>query len=272
MNIKVIGVFRFAIEDAINMLVRLEGKSYALPSIREFEEIEQRLSSTSPYDVVASILADNDYMSHKQIYMDAFGGVLDCEAFIGVVKADGRVVHYWDGLTEKLDASPDIDRVLYIEKVEKVNGLAQENIRGMKADLTKTFGIDQDIQSVLEFQQREPGQAEKILTINDTDREREVFGNALKKQYMTLHNGSYKWVLSKSLLAYMCGRLYCGDRIREDTNDYNSKYIKGSNQMPAREVKALFGVDVASNRYSIKTPPRNSWKVDELFKRNGASK
>ena len=124
-------------------------------------------------------------------------------------------------------------------------------------------------------QQAQPKQettASTIPTINDTDKEKLVFGNALQKQYMSLNNGSYKWTLTKSLLAYMCGRLYCGDRIKEDNSDYSQKYIKGNTQMPAQEVKALFGVDVASNRYSIKAPPRNSWKVDELFKDKGASK
>lgn len=115
--------------------------------------------------------------------------------------------------------------------------------------------------------------ASTIPTIKDTDKERFVFRNALQKQYMTLQSGCYKWCLNKTLLAYMCGRLYCGDRIKEDVIDYSKVYIKGKTQMPAQEVKALFGgVDVAANRYSIKAPPRNSWKVDELFERNGASK
>lgn len=116
-----------------------------------------------------------------------------------------------------------------------------------------------------EFQQehQEPTTS-TIPTIKDTEKERNVFENALKKQYMTLNNGCYKWNLTKSLLAYMCGKLYCDDRIKED--DYNLEYKKGKAQMPAQEVKKLFGgVDVASNRYSIKAPPRNSWKVDELF-------
>jgi len=115
--------------------------------------------------------------------------------------------------------------------------------------------------------------ASTIPTINDTDKEKLVFGNALQKQYMTLNNGCYKWTLTKSLLAYMCGRLFCGDKIKEDDSDYSKEYKKGNTQMPAQEVKALFGgVDVASNRYSIKAPPRNFWKVDALFKNNGASR
>lgn len=108
-------------------------------------------------------------------------------------------------------------------------------------------------------------QPQDTPTIRGTDKEKSVFGGALRKQYMSLQDGCYKWTLSKSLLAYMCGRLYCGDRIREDNSDYSEKYVKGNTQMPAQEVEALFGIDVASNRYSIKAPPRNHYKIDDLF-------
>ena len=140
MDIKVIGAFRFALVDAVNMLARLGCKGYALPSIADLEAVALRLESPSPFDVVASILADNDYMGHKQMYMMAFGRVLDCEAFTGDVEADGEVYHYWEGLTAKLDDATDIDKDLYLAQVERLSGLVQENIRGMKASLTATFG------------------------------------------------------------------------------------------------------------------------------------
>ncbi len=126
-------------------------------------------------------------------------------------------------------------------------------------------------------QQPEPQQAKespqeqqpsKIPTIYDNEKERMVFGRALEKGYMKIVNGCYKWHKSKSLLAYMCGKLYCGDKVKED--DYGDELQKGNNQMPASEVKRLFGADVASNRYSLKNPPRQYYLVDDLFK--GASK
>lgn len=165
------------------------------------------------------------------------------------------------------------------EQYQECRGALNELERGFQLRL-KEFCTAYDYQlsddpNSPEPQQAQPKQettASTIPTINDTDKEKLVFGNALQKQYMSLNNGSYKWTLTKSLLAYMCGRLYCGDRIKEDNSDYSQKYIKGNTQMPAQEVKALFGVDVASNRYVLEKPPRNSWKVDELFKCNGASK
>ncbi len=113
----------------------------------------------------------------------------------------------------------------------------------------------------------------EIPTINGTNQERTVFGNALQKEYMSLENGCYRWKESKALLAYMCGRLYCGDRVKEDEVTYKEDYIKGSTQLPATAVKRLFnGADVANNRYRLNAPPKDHRKVDELFKSTEANK
>lgn len=120
-------------------------------------------------------------------------------------------------------------------------------------------------------QQVKQEQPQDLPTIGNTDKERLVFGNAIKKQYMSLEDGCYKWNLSQRLLAYMCGRLYCNDRVKED--DYESKLNKGQTPFPERKAKDLFGgVNVANNRRRMKDPPRNFWWVDDLFKNDGASK
>lgn len=156
-----------------------------------------------------------------------------------------------------------------------IDALPKEPQRAQPEQTTDAQSLNPEPEQAAPEPQQEHQEAttSTIPTINDTDKEKFVFGNALQKQYMKLKNGCYIWTLTKSLLAYMCGRLYCGDRIKEDATDYSKEYVRGNTQMSAKEVKALFGgVDVASNRYSIKAPPRNSWKVDELFKNNGASK
>lgn len=117
-----------------------------------------------------------------------------------------------------------------------------------------------------EPQPTKPQEQMPIPTLYGTDREIYVYENALKKGYMSLTDGHYVWHQSKSLLGYMCGRLYCGDRI--DTEEY--EYKKGKRSLPARELKNLFGVDVANNRYQIGSPPTNYFLIDDLFK--GASK
>lgn len=104
-----------------------------------------------------------------------------------------------------------------------------------------------------------------IPTIAQTDKEFLMFGGALRKQYMYLENGSYHWNLSKSLLSFMCGYIYCGDRITED-GDGNRIYKKGYTQLPANDINKLFpDMNVDSNRNSLKKPPRNYWKIEDLI-------
>lgn len=117
--------------------------------------------------------------------------------------------------------------------------------------------------NVVEHEQQQAKQ--DIPLLRDSQQEIDVFGKALQKGYMSLCNGGYKWHEPKSLLAYMCGRLYCGDRIKENSNDYSEEYKKGRTNLPKAELKALFGIDVGANRDVIKAPPRGHWKIDDLF-------
>ena len=116
-------------------------------------------------------------------------------------------------------------------------------------------------------EEAQPQQNMAIPTVHGLKDEFLVYSKAIEKGYMTLENGCYKWTLAKNLLAYMCGRLYCNDKIRDETNDYTQKYIKGKvRKMPQTELKKLFNYDVADARHQIKnTPPQNSFYIDILF-------
>lgn len=51
----------------------------------------------------------------------------------------------------------------------------------------------------------------------------EVFAKAIEAGYMKEEGSHYKWNESKVLLAYMCGRIYCGDyheRLKMETKTY----------------------------------------------------
>lgn len=108
---------------------------------------------------------------------------------------------------------------------------------------------------------------QQIPTIHNTEKEKLVFGKAISKEYMELNNGCYKWKKSIRLLAYMCGRLYCGDKVKVDESDYSEELIKGKSQLPRAELKKLFGVDVGNNRDQLKAPPRQYHIIDGFFKR-----
>lgn len=99
--------------------------------------------------------------------------------------------------------------------------------------------------------------------------ENRIYRRALKKGYIRLDGqdhytkGSATW----ALIAYMCGRIYCKDRVK---GDYT--LFKGRN-FPAKQVKELFNsVDIANHRDQLKDkPPRNYSKIDELFENPEAS-
>ena len=92
-----------------------------------------------------------------------------------------------------------------------------QNVCSMLDEVCKFVGYTPEPQqeqgNTLQEQQAAPEgnqEPQQILTINNTTKEKMVFGRALAKEYMELINGCYMWKKSKSLLAYMCGRLYCG--------------------------------------------------------------
>ena len=45
----------------------------------------------------------------------------------------------------------------------------------------------------------------------DTELARKVFAQAIEEGYMEEVGSHYSWKGTKALLAYMCGRIYCGD-------------------------------------------------------------
>lgn len=157
---------------------------------------------------------------------------------------------------------------------QTANNIVQD-VCSMLDEVCKFVGYTPEPQQGEQEQQSQQGEQEQqnekgkeIPTLKNTDKERLVFGNALMKQYMSLDKDKYKWHKPYNLLAYMCGRLYCGDRVIDI--DDTEELKKGHRQMPRTAVKELFsGIDVANNRYSMKEPPTDYWIIDDLFKDKG---
>ena len=117
----------------------------------------------------------------------------------------------------------------------------------------------------------------KLPTIYDDEetkqKEQRVFYKAIKNRWMELNKArkGYIWKKEKGYnhLAYMCGRLYCNDYVREDHNG-NTIVKKGGRfgKGIAAKLKVIFGgVDVSNNRSQVigKKPPQDYRKIDILF-------
>lgn len=123
---------------------------------------------------------------------------------------------------------------------------------------------------------------ESLPTIYDDEEmknlEQHVFYNAItsKNKWMTLNadGKGYKWNKKKNLLAYLCGRLYWGDKVcldkvamKQSGDGYDIyKLDKSDDTLPEPgRLRSLFGVDVSNNRSQLKEPPQRWQEIDKLF-------
>ena len=101
-----------------------------------------------------------------------------------------------------------------------------------------------------------------------TELAEKVFAKAIEYGYMKEEGSHYKWTESKVLLAYMCGRIYCGDypeRLKMETKTY---WKFGMELFPDTELCVLFATsDIGQSRQNRKdlTVPKNFQKIDIFF-------
>ena len=103
----------------------------------------------------------------------------------------------------------------------------------------------------------------------DTPLARKVFQKALEVNLMEIDNGHYKWNGTKVQLAYMCGRIYCGDKPKYDERGKKSYWRFGRTDFfPDSELNDLFEeTDLGQSRANRKdlAIPQGSNKIDNLF-------
>ena len=142
MNIREIGAYRYAIVDAVKILSDISRKQKPLPKVEALDIIAERLKRLDCYEVIASIYEDNEFIEHKEFYINAFGNVLQYEIGVGVVKDGKEIFNYWETMGEKLEEQQDIDAEASIEKVENIRGILFTLIESMKRDLVFAFKDD----------------------------------------------------------------------------------------------------------------------------------
>lgn len=103
----------------------------------------------------------------------------------------------------------------------------------------------------------------------DTKLARTVFARAIEAGFMEETGTYYKWRLSKALLAYMCGRIYCGDKPEYSEMDEKSFWKFGNlGFFPDAELSVLFGqTELGQSRQNRKdmVVPQKSHEIDKLF-------
>lgn len=103
----------------------------------------------------------------------------------------------------------------------------------------------------------------------DTPLAKIMFAKAIEKGFMTESGRHYQWneKESKALLAYMCGRIYCGD-MPEHHDDYDIWKIGRVKSFPDTALNELFQEKELARSRSTRinhTTPYNSTVIDEMI-------
>lgn len=102
-----------------------------------------------------------------------------------------------------------------------------------------------------------------------TDEAKRIFDKAIKAGLMVVtETGCYEWGKNKALLAYMCGRIYCYDRIIKGECEESHILKKGSGFFPETKLSQLFNTNnLGQSHQQLKDRelPKGHECVDNLF-------
>ena len=156
---------------------------------------------------------------------------------------------------------------IFVYGAEKTNKNLQQNSSASETSFVQPKqAIDEDLP--------QPGQEEvgEHIVLSDrlnTPLARQVFARAIETGLIEEVGSHYKWKESKALLAYMCGRIYCGDYPKYSAREVKSYWKPGRSEFfPESDLNALFReTALGQSRQNRKdeSVPMGSKKVDDLF-------
>ena len=93
---------------------------------------------------------------------------------------------------------------------------------------------------------------------------------AIKESYILVaDDGHLQWQLeSKTLLAYLCGRVWCGDTSAYLKQQHTVRWKHGKRHFPEQALEQLFGVTGLRNlrrQRNLLPPPEGFELIDNLF-------
>lgn len=108
----------------------------------------------------------------------------------------------------------------------------------------------------------------------NTDEAKKIFSRAVKAGLMQpLSNGSgYQWNKSNAMLAYLCGKIYCGDRLKQDMVSKEWMLKRGETFFPETALMSFFVnkereaiKNLGQSRLQMQRPPKGYKDIDKLF-------
>lgn len=111
----------------------------------------------------------------------------------------------------------------------------------------------------------------------DTSLARTIFAKAIEAGYIEEVGSHYSWKGTKALLAYMCGRIYCGDYPEYSKYEQKTFWEFGNGLFPDVELNALFeqtgiGQSRQNRRERVNGILKSEWIDEECFESFQAAK
>lgn len=103
----------------------------------------------------------------------------------------------------------------------------------------------------------------------DTSLARTIFAKAIEAGYIEEVGSHYSWKGTKALLAYMCGRIYCGDYPEYSKYEQKTFWEFGNGLFPDVELNALFeqtGIGQSRQNRRDMPVPNNAGEIDKFFR------
>jgi hypothetical protein len=150
--------------------------------------------------------------------------------------------------------------------------LSQQDVNHTQTDAEKEE--EQQESEIAVGAATEPGneKEERLVVLTqklDTHLARKVFPKAIEDGLMKVTDGHYQWLGTKVQLAYLCGRIYCGDRPVKEAKTERCLWKYGQlDYFPDTDLNALFNVkDLKQSRNNRKDAlvPNNASRIDALF-------
>ena len=95
------------------------------------------------------------------------------------------------------------------------------------------------------------------------DKGKPYFENAINEGFLVINGSNYQWKKSKVLLAYFCGKIYCGDSIK------NGTWIAGNEDFfPDKQLSSLFDspqLGASRRKKLMDNAPIGYKMIDRLF-------
>lgn len=146
------------------------------------------------------------------------------------------------------------------DKNEKVQEIEQNNVESSKDDKENQSGTTEQMTSWIEL--LPPSLATDIAI--------KVFDRAISDRLLTVEDGYLQWHgKSKTLLAYMCGKIYCDDFSEYEKVTGKNIWKQGKNIFPDTALNSLFKeTALAQSRKNreLAQCPEGFRKIDGLFK------